>query len=153
MLQKLQEAGLTAKPAKGQFAIKASEQYDGMYWRTYDTHFRVNAATTGNHQWARLEINLYTRFFTGRSRAVTSCSVYDATAHNTDRCPLKPRFKAGKHPAGAPAASPYKRKWPGDVCFGYNATGDCSYKAACKYRLACGTREGKHAAKSCGGKE
>ena len=130
--------------------VNASEQYDGMYWRTYDTHFRVNAAATGNRQWARLDIDLYTRFFTGRAKAVASCSICDATAHSADRCPLKPRVKAGKLPAGAPAASPRKRKWPGDVCFGYNATGDCTYKAACKYRHTCGTCGGKHPAKSCG---
>ena len=32
--------------------IKASQQYDGFYWRVYDTHYRVNAAATGNKNWS-----------------------------------------------------------------------------------------------------
>ena len=48
--------------------VNASEQYDGLYWRTYDTHFRVNAAATGNRQWSRLDIDLYTRFLLGGPR-------------------------------------------------------------------------------------
>ena len=47
--------------------IKASQQYDGFYWRVYDTHYRVNAAATGNRNWAQLDTDLYTRFFTGRA--------------------------------------------------------------------------------------
>ena len=86
--------------------VNASKKYNGMYWRTYDTHFRVNAVATGNCQWAHLDIDLYTRFFTGRAEAVASCTIYDATDHSADRCPLKPRVKAGKLPAGAQAASP-----------------------------------------------
>ena len=33
--------------------IKASQQYDGLYWRVYDTHFRVNAAASGNRKWSQ----------------------------------------------------------------------------------------------------
>lgn len=28
--------------------IKASQQYDGLQWRAYDTHFHVSAAATNN---------------------------------------------------------------------------------------------------------
>ena len=48
---------------------------------------------------------------------------------STDQCPLKPqRLKLAKRPGGGPVSASRKRKWPGDVCFGYNASGDCSYK-------------------------
>ena len=48
--------------------LKASQQYDGLYWRAYDTHYRVNAAATGNRLWSRLDTDLYTR--RGRGVAV-----------------------------------------------------------------------------------
>lgn len=129
--------------------VNASEQYDGIYWRCYDTHYRVNAAATGNRQWSHLDIDLYTRFFTGRAKTVASCAFCDSTSHNAEQCPLKPlRSKSAKRPPAGPAPS-RKRKWPGDVCFGYNASGDCAYKAACRFRHVCGTCGGKHPAKSC----
>ena len=130
--------------------VNASEQYDGLYWRSYDTHYRVNAAATGNRRWSQLDINLYTRFFTGRAKTVAACATCDSTAHSSDRCPLKPqRPKFAKRSGGGPVSASRKRKWPGDVCFGYNASGDCSYKAACKFRHVCGTCGGKHPAKTC----
>ena len=55
--------------------IKASQQYDGLYWRAYDTHYRVNAAASGNRKWAKLDTDLYTRFFTGRARELQVCSI------------------------------------------------------------------------------
>ena len=128
--------------------VNASDQYDGLYWRAYDTHYRVNAAATGNRHWSRLDIDLYTRFFTGRAKAVSSCHTCDSTSHSSDQCPVRPqRARAGKRPVGA--SSFRKRKWPGDVCFGFNASGDCPYKTACKFRHVCGSSGGKHPAKSC----
>lgn len=131
--------------------IRASEQYDGLYWRAYDTHFRVNAAATGNRKWSRLDTDLYTRFFTGRAKVLAPCSSCDSTPHEEARCPVKlQRPKLGKRPAaGGAGAGPKKRKWPGDVCYAYNASGDCSYKSACRFRHACGVCGGKHPAKSC----
>ena len=39
--------------------IKASQQYDGLQWRAYDTHYRVAAAATGNRSWSKLDVDLY----------------------------------------------------------------------------------------------
>jgi len=38
--------------------VNASDQYDGLYWRAYDTHYWVNAAATGNWHWSHLDIDL-----------------------------------------------------------------------------------------------
>ena len=86
--------------------------------------------------------------FHGESQNCSIVWVCDSTFHSIEQCPLKSlRTKSAKRPSG-PAPS-RKHKWPGDVCFGYNASGDCSYKAACKFRHVCGTCGGKHPAKSC----
>ena len=99
------------------------------------THYQVNAVATGNWQWSCLDIDLYTQFF-------------DSTSHSSDQCPVRPqRARAGKRPVGS--SSFCKRKWPGDVCFRFNASGDCPYKSACKFRHVCGSCGGKHPAKSC----
>ena len=34
--------------------IKAAQQYDGLQWRAYDTHFRLSAAATGNKTWSKI---------------------------------------------------------------------------------------------------
>ena len=67
--------------------IKASQQYDGLQWRAYDTHFRVSAAATGSKSWSKLDTDLYTRFFTGRAKLVSTCSSCDSTQHTHWHCP------------------------------------------------------------------
>ena len=42
--------------------IKASQQYDSLYWHSYDTNYRITAAAPGNKNWSRLDTDLYTRF-------------------------------------------------------------------------------------------
>ena len=65
--------------------IKAAQQYDGLQWRAYDTHFRISAAATGNRQWSRLDTDLYTRFFNGRAKLVSACSLCESTQHTIAR--------------------------------------------------------------------
>ena len=139
--------------------VNASEQYDGLYWRSYDVHYRVNAAASGNRSWSALDVDLYTRFFTGRAKAIISCAFCDSAAHQSDQCPIKPSAKISRTtpltglrkqfqgPTGQLAGR--KRKWPGDVCYLYNSGGECGYRASCKFRHMCGVCGGKHPAKSC----
>ena len=43
--------------------IKASQQHDGLYWRSYDTNnYRIIAAASGNKTWLHLDMDLYTSF-------------------------------------------------------------------------------------------
>ena len=87
--------------------IKASEQYDGLYWRAYDTHYRINTAATGNKQWLQLDTDLYTRF-TSRAKAVTACSMCDGTHHSTADCLRRQRKRElGKTSTQSP---PMKKK-------------------------------------------
>ena len=71
--------------------IKAAQQYDGLQWCAYDTHFRVCAAATGNKSWSKLDTDLYTRFSTGRAKA---CSTGDSTQHSSLHCLLGVRKRA-----------------------------------------------------------
>ena len=68
--------------------LLAAQQYNGLQWQAYDTHFRVGAAATGNRIWSRLDMDLYTRFLTGRAKTVACCRSCDSTQHITTDCPM-----------------------------------------------------------------
>ena len=121
--------------------IKASQQYDGLQWRAYDTQFRVAAAATGNRSWSKLYVDLYTRFFTGHAKTVICCSVCDSSSHSSASCPSatgrKREFGKLASPALSGASGPKRRRnWSSDVCALYN-TGSCFFQK-CKYRHICG---------------
>ena len=67
--------------------IRASHNFDGLHWRAYDTHCRINAAASSNRSWSALDTDLYTRFFTGRARSAALCSQCDSSAHGEADCP------------------------------------------------------------------
>ena len=133
--------------------IKASQQYDGLYWRAYDTHYRVNAAASGNRKWAKLDTDLYTRFFTGRARELQVCNICDSSSHTAVSCPLKlrkqPLSEAGKPNTSSTWGDKRRKVWPADICAEFNAKGMCFFKDKCKYRHSCGICGGRHPAKSC----
>lgn len=139
--------------------IKASQQYDGLYWRSYDTNYRITAAASGNRQWSKLDTDLYTRFFTGRAKPIASCSVCDSTSHQATDCPhdlsgrkfANRKRDAGKYPLGStPAAK--RKQWPSEVCAEYNARGACAFGSRCKFKHVCGDCSGDHPAKACSAK-
>ena len=72
--------------------LRASDNYDGHHWRAYDTHYRINAAASGNREWLTLDTDLCTRFFTGRAKLAAACTSCDSTTHKADKCPFgRPR--------------------------------------------------------------
>ena len=131
--------------------IKASQQYDGLHWRAYDTHYRISAAASGNTRWSQLDTDLYTRFFMGRAKLIEICRLCDGTSHSTSDCPhLWKRLLLAQ---GASSSYVMKKKnsksWPSEVCTEYNARGSCSFQERCKFRHMCGECTGKHPAKLC----
>ena len=134
--------------------IRASQQYDGLCWRSYDTNYRIAAAASGNRSWSKLDTDLFTRFFTGRARTVNPCTVCDALTHTSTDCPEAPaqpkrdetRPVTGPHPK---RRRPFAKTWAADVCAEFNSKGVCSFGARCRYRHVCGECSGSHAARSC----
>ena len=70
--------------------IKASQQYDGLYGHSYDTNYRITAAASGNHDWSRLDTDLYTRFFTGHAKPMSACFICNSLSHAARDCPRHP---------------------------------------------------------------
>ena len=137
--------------------VKASQQYDGLYWRAYDTNYRLTAAASGNRCWSRLDTDLFTRFFTGRARLISACTVCDSVAHRTEECPEVPSGSSGtNHVVGPKTTETFAMKrqktvrtWAPYLCADYNAKGKCGFGSGCKYRHNCGRCGGSHPAKSC----
>ena len=135
--------------------IKASQQYDGLHWTAYDTHFRIHAAASNNRQWSKLDTDLYTRFFTGRARMVEPCSICDSTLHLSHECPSKGKKRdlSGKSFTASTPLVKKRKQWPSDVCAEFNTRGSCMFKEKCKYRHSCGECGGNHPAKLCQGQK
>ena len=126
--------------------IKASQQYDGLYWLSYDTNYHINAAASGNKAWSRLDTDLYTRFFTGRAKPAVVCMECPQTGAKRDM-----RKRSAALGPESPAAN--QRRWPGDVYAEFNAKGACSFGQRWKFRHACGDCSCQHAGKACPSKQ
>ena len=136
--------------------IKASQQYDGLHWRAYDSNYRLTAAATGNRTWSHLETDLFTRFFTGRAREVSACTVCDSLLHRTSECPEgstaqrasgNRRHEGGRRQRTGVEARRFSQNWAPDICAEFNAKG-------CKHRHVCAEcNNGQHPAKQCPGKQ
>ena len=120
--------------------IKAAQQYDGLQWRAYNTHFSINATATGNRCWSRLDTDLYTRFFTRHAKVMTPCSLCDT--HVTRL--LKEADEEGRGQRDG-RSFPAKRR----QCTEFITRGTCTFKDRCKYRHACGECGADHAVKIC----
>ena len=51
--------------------LRASQEYEGLAWATYDAAYRQQAAATGQKQWSKVKPSLCTVCFTGKARKAT----------------------------------------------------------------------------------
>ena len=132
--------------------VRTSEEYEGLYWRVYDTHFRINAEATNNKSWSKVDHDLYSRVFTGRAkRRRNPCRTCDSLRHTTEQCPLKANETPHAQATGsANAIAANYVPWPPDYCRNYNAKGVCNMRNGnCVFRHLCGRCHGQHPAKVC----
>lgn len=140
--------------------IRASQEYEGLAWATYDAAYRRQAAATGHKQWSKVNPSLYTVCFTGKARKATRCDLCLSAAHKTSDCSLAmdedpdigQRLKAvesaviafsGNHP-GITATRGIRSS---EVCRLFNEK-RCKFRN-CKYRHVCRTCQGNHPAPEC----
>ena len=85
--------------------IKASQHYDGLQWRAYDTHFRVAAAATGNRSWSKLRSLSYVSvdqiascvLALGRGSLMAKCDVKHAYRQVPQDRPLLGMYWQGQY--------------------------------------------------------
>ena len=68
--------------------LRASQEYEGLAWATYDAAYHRQAAATGHKQWSKVNPSLYTVCFTGKARKATRCNLCLSAAYKTPECSL-----------------------------------------------------------------
>ena len=138
--------------------LRASMEYEGIAWTTYDAAFRRQAAATGHTQWSKVNPSLYTICFTGRAKRMGRCELCLSSAHRHDECPLVAdedpdigrRMKAVESAVVAFSAGgqgPQHQQKAREICMLFNDR-HCKFRN-CKYRHVCRLCEGWHPAVEC----
>lgn len=70
--------------------VRASRNFEGSAWVSYDAAFRRQAAGTASFDWGIIDPTLYNEAFTGRARIKARCSHCLADTHHSRACPLAP---------------------------------------------------------------
>lgn len=70
--------------------VRASRNFEGSSWVSYDSAFRRLAANSCSFDWGVIEPSLYNEAFTGRARIKTRCAHCLEDSHQTKSCPLLP---------------------------------------------------------------
>lgn len=141
--------------------MRASQEYEGAAWATYDVAFRRQAASTGQREWSKVNTSLYSICFTGKARRSQRCDLCLSAAHKTAECctldedPDMARRVRAVESALVSFASPPQGGTPrggrgsgsNDICRLYNGKG-CYYRS-CKFRHVCRTCEGNYPGSDC----
>ena len=128
--------------------VKASLDFDGSAWATYDGTFRRQAAAIRGTQWSRLNPSFFSMCFTGKARSSTQCKRCFSTNHETRGCSSLQEFFSNP-PAGGGQAnvddlmSGNPSAWP--ICRRFNET-----RCTCRCRHICMRCQGVHPVLDCG---
>ena len=142
--------------------IRASQEYEGAAWATYDVGFRRQAAATGQRDWSRVNSSLYAICFTGRARRGQRCELCLSAAHRTAECStleedpdLARRVRAMEAawggvptPQFVPPPRGARASPSNEVCRLYNSQKGCYFRS-CEFRHACRLCGGSHPASEC----
>ena len=137
--------------------LRASQDYEGSAWTTYDAAYRRQAAATGHKKWSQVNPSLYTVCFTGKARKTTRCDLCLSLAHKTEDChlstdddpDLSKRMRAVESAVVAFSSNNMVMKMPlsSEVCRLYNQR-KCKFRN-CKYGHICQRCSGNHPAIDC----
>ena len=71
------------------FILRASQDFGGMAWVTYDAAFQRQAFITGNHQWSKVNPSImYSICFSGVARTGQRCELCLSLSYTTQECTL-----------------------------------------------------------------
>ena len=132
--------------------LRASHEYEGSAWTTYDAAYRRQAAATGHKEWSRVNPSLYTVCFTGKARKANHCDLCLSAAHKMDNCHLAAdedpdlavRMQAVESAVVAFSGRP---KQSAEICRLFNEK-RCRFRS-CKYCHICQLCLGNHPAIDC----
>ena len=142
--------------------VRASRNFEGTAWATYDAAYRRQAANRQSLDWATIDPTIYNEAFTGRARIIPRCRYCLADTHEARDCSYAPRedYPSAKQPRSAAwgAGPPQRQDRQGsravELCELFNSTegNKCTFKW-CRFAHVCGKcRRGPHPAVECGGR-
>lgn len=136
--------------------IKASQEFEGMAWATYDVAYRRQAAATGHKRWSKINPSLYALCFTGKAKMGLRCDYCMSHTHESEACTeagdedpgLGKRVKAVESAVLALASQPPKRDFRSqETCRLFNEK-RCKFRY-CRFRHVCQTCGGNHPVSDC----
>ena len=66
--------------------IRASQEYEGLAWFTYDEAYRRQAAVTQHREWSKINSLIFSVCFTDRARRGQRCEWCLSAAHGSGGC-------------------------------------------------------------------
>ena len=134
---------------------RASRNFEGAAWASYDMAYRRQAANQRSLDWGVVDLALYNEAFTGRAKIIPRCRYCLADSYDTKECCFAPEEG---HLSGARAVQPamsrdphYQGSVPVCQLFNKPSGNACRYKR-CKYAHMCSKcRRGSHPAAECMG--
>ena len=131
---------------------RASRNFEGAAWASYDMAYRRQAANQHSLDWATIDTALYNEAFTGRARAIPRCRFCLADSHESRDCSFAPEERLSTtRPTPQP---PFRGRMGADtveVCQLFNKPGgsQCRYKQ-CRFAHICSKcHRGSHPASDC----
>ena len=131
---------------------RASRNFEGAAWASYDMAYRRQAANQRYLDWATIDTALYNEAFTGRARAIPRCHFCLADSHESKDCSFAPEERP---PTTRMASQPPFRGRTGvdtvEMCQLFNKSGgsQCRYKH-CRFAHICSKcRRRSHSASEC----
>ena len=121
--------------------MKASRNFDGCQWVTYDTAFRRQAANCKSWDWGTVDGCLYSETFAGRARIQPRCATCLEGDHQTEACPLAPPTSAtpkNRPPTSTSNSARRPSRAEVQLCglFNRSAGNQCNYPE-CKFAHIC----------------
>ena len=135
--------------------IRASQEYEGLWWFVYDEAYRRQAAATGHVEWSKINPSIFTVCFTSKAKKGQRCKLCLSSSHSSRECTwaegegdLQSRLVALESARvmarpGSSRTVPSGYDWT-DICKLFNE-GRCTY-STCKFHHACIVCGGEHPA-------
>ena len=133
--------------------VRASRNFEGLAWVSYDTNFRRQAANQKSWDWGNIDPAMFNEAFCGRAKLKPRCKHCLSDQHEFQDCPLVPPTttevrlpRAGSRPLGNHLNQSYV-----ELCGLFNkpVANECRY-TDCKYAHICSLcRQGPHPASQC----
>ena len=127
--------------------VKASRNFEGASWASYDAAYRRQAANKRTLDWSVLDPALYSEAFTGRARSIPRCRYCLEDSHLSRACPFAPvedvGLRRGLSSGGGPVVATNM-----EVCRLFNR-GQCRFRQ-CKYVHVCARCRRGHPILECG---